>query len=67
MLRVNQAKLLGPTTAGMCHSSNEVTMYIDLTNNVDKLDTGFTHNIFKKIISRPLHNLLLTDPQCKKL
>lgn len=52
MVRVNQAKLLGPTTAGICRSSREVTMYINPTNNVDKLDTGFTYNIFEKINSR---------------
>lgn len=41
-------------------------MYINPPNNVDKLDTGFTHNILKKIISRLLNNLLPTDPQREK-
>lgn len=58
MVRVNQAKLLGPTTAGMCHSSNEVTMYINPTNNAANLDTSFIYNIVKKITSRLLNKLL---------
>lgn len=62
-VRVNKGKLLSPTTAGVCHSSHEVTMYINPTNNVNKLDTSFTQNIFDKIISRVLNNLLPTDPR----
>lgn len=34
-VRVNKSKLLGPTTVGGCHSSSEVTTYLNLTNNVD--------------------------------
>lgn len=40
--------------------SHEVTTYVNPTNNVDKLDTSFTQNIFEKIVSRLLNNL--TNP-----
>lgn len=42
------------------------TMYINPTKYVDNLDSDFTHNIFGKIISGLLDNLLPTDPQCVK-
>lgn len=64
-VRVNKGKLLGPTTAGVCHSFHEFTMYVNTTNNVDNLETSFTQNLFENIISRLLNNLLPTDPHTK--
>lgn len=34
-VRVNKGKPLGPTTAGGCLSSHEVTMYLNPISNVD--------------------------------
>jgi len=62
-VRVNKGKPLGPTTAGVRPSSHEVTMPLNPTDNVDQLDSSFTHNIFEKTVSSLFNNFLPTDPR----
>lgn len=52
---------IGPSMDGVHYSSHEITRYLNLTNNIDKLDGSFTQNIFEKIIYILLKNLLPTD------